>query len=100
MQVGCGPVAWAQVFGYFDRRGHEPRGNMGSRQLYRCGSDGTIGNDTCEAPPKMAGDTRIQNYIKKMAQILGSVTLPSSTFPTHLTSAVIAEHEEHAVGNL
>ncbi|XP_025106106.1 uncharacterized protein LOC112571364 [Pomacea canaliculata] len=73
--VGCGPVAWAQVFGYFDRRGHEPRGNMGSRQLYRCGSDGTTGNDTCEAPPKMAGDIRIQNYIKKMAQILGTFCL-------------------------
>jgi len=45
--VGCGPVAWAMVFGYYDRLapwyGH-------SRKLFRC-DRGLYGSPYCKAPP-------------------------------------------------
>ena len=71
--VGCGPVAWAMVFGYYDRRSHAKPSNFGtgSQYLYRSGSDGTTGSKKCEAP-KYSDDSRIKKYIERMARILGT----------------------------
>ena len=71
--VGCGPVAWAMVFGYYDRRSHEktPTYGTGSQDLYRCGSDGTTGSKNCEAP-KESDESRIQKYTETIAKIVGT----------------------------
>ncbi|XP_076459719.1 uncharacterized protein LOC143292913 [Babylonia areolata] len=67
-QVGCGPVAWAQVFGYYDRRAHLGSGSSASKALYRCGADGTTGNNSCVAPSN--NDNRMRNYTGKLNGIL------------------------------
>ena len=71
--VGCGPVAWAMVFGYYDRRSHYKTSTYGSgsQDLYRCGSSGTTGSKSCVAP-KYSGDTRLKKYIEKIAKTLGT----------------------------
>ncbi|ESO98144.1 hypothetical protein LOTGIDRAFT_239083 [Lottia gigantea] len=50
--VGCGPVAWAMILGYYDRRSHTKSGTYGtgSQSLYRCSSDATSGSSSCKAP--------------------------------------------------
>ena len=68
IQVGCGPVAWAQVFGYYDRRAHSGSGSSASQSLYRCGTDGTTGSNSCQAPKY--NDNRMKNYIGKMNDIM------------------------------
>ena len=72
--VGCGPVAWAMVFGYLDRRAHYKTSTYGSgsRGLYRCGSDGTSGSTGCVAPAYSSSDSRLKKYIEYMAQRLGT----------------------------
>lgn len=72
-QVGCGPVAWAQVFGYYDRRAHSGSGSSASQALYRCGSDGTTGSNSCRAPKY--NDYRMKNYIGKMNDIMRTFCL-------------------------
>ena len=71
--VGCGPVAWAMVFGYYDRRSHykTSKYGSGSQDLYRYGSDGTTGSKSCVAP-KDSGSTRLRRYIEKIAKTLGT----------------------------
>ena len=72
--VGSGPVAWAVVFGYYDRRSHMLSAKYGnsSWDLYRCGIDGTTGSNGCVAPmhsPK--NDKRLRNYVEHIAKVLG-----------------------------
>ena len=71
--VGCGPVAWAMVFGYYDRRSHDKTSTYGtgSQDLYRCGSDGTTGSKSCKAP-KYSDDSRIRKYTERIAKTLGT----------------------------
>ena len=71
--VGCGPVAWAMVFAYYDRRSHMKTATYGtgSQGLYRCGSDGTGGSNSCVAPKySSSSDSRLKKYIEKIAKIL------------------------------
>ena len=72
--VGCAPVAWAMVFGYFDRRSHYKPSTYGSgsQGLYRCGSDGTTGGTYCVAPGYSNFDSRLRNYIEYMSKVLGT----------------------------
>ena len=73
--VGCGPVAWAMIFGYYDRRSHEKTSTYGtgSQGLYRCGSDGTKGSKSCKAPEtSSSGGSRMKKYIEKFAKTLGT----------------------------
>ncbi|KAK7111940.1 hypothetical protein V1264_011480 [Littorina saxatilis] len=72
-QVGCGPVAWAQIFGYYDRRAHAGRGSSVSDALYRCGTDGTTGSDSCQAP--RYNDGRMQKYIGKLNDVMRTFCL-------------------------
>ncbi len=69
--VGCGPVAWALIFGYYDRRSHinTTYGN-GSWPLYRDGWNGTSGNDS-EVAPRYSDD-RMQRYTEALNSILGT----------------------------
>ena len=72
--VGCGSVAWAMVFGYYDRRSHaEPYiyGN-GSQYMYRCGADGTYGSSHCEAPKYAYKSYRLRMYINKISYAVGT----------------------------
>lgn len=69
-QVGCGPVAWAMIFGYYDRRSHTypaTYGN-GSQGLFRCGADGTTGSNTCMAP--RFNDVQTRKYNEKLYKTL------------------------------
>ena len=71
--VGCGPVAWAMVFGYYDRRSHEKPLTYGdgSQDLYRCGSDGTTGDNSCKAP-MYSTTAEVLKYTEKIADALGT----------------------------
>ena len=77
--VGCGPVAWAMVFGYYDRRSQEKPETYGtgSEGLYRCGSDGTTGNKSCEAPSNSSSD-RMKKYIEEINKELGTLCIYKS----------------------
>jgi len=68
--VGCGPVAWSMVFGYYDRRSNHSSAFTGSRNLYRSGRDGTTGSGS-EVAPKY-NDNRMKLYIRKLRDILGT----------------------------
>ena len=72
--VGCGPVAWAMIFGYYDRRSHYKSSTYGtgSQDLYRCGTDGTTGSKSCIAPQSSNSDARLKKYIEKIAKTLGT----------------------------
>ncbi len=75
--VGCGPVAWAMVFGYLDRRSHLTSSfGTGSQGLYRSGSDGTTGSNSQVAPSFT--DSRMQNYTEELNDILGTWCIFSS----------------------
>ena len=72
---GCGPVAWAMVFGYYDRRSHDKPGTYGtgSQDLYRIGSDGTTGSKSPTAPESSKYDTsRLKKYIEHINGVLGT----------------------------
>ena len=71
--VGCGPVAWAMVFGYYDRRSHrQPKTfGTGSQDLFRCGNDGTTGHNGCVAPEDSSHD-QIKRYTETIAKTLGT----------------------------
>jgi len=47
--VGCGPVAWAMVFGYYDRLAHWAPHYGYNSHLFRC-IDGLKGSASCVAP--------------------------------------------------
>ncbi|KAK2156947.1 hypothetical protein LSH36_202g12059 [Paralvinella palmiformis] len=71
--VGCGPVAWSMVFGYYDRRSHYNSAFTGSENLYGSGSDGTTGSSS-EVAPKY-NDDRMRAYIKEQNEILKTFCL-------------------------
>ena len=73
--VGCGPVAWAMIFGYFDRRSHYVswQHGTGSQGLYRSGTDGTYGSNSQVAPSW--SDYRMRRYTEKINRILGTFCL-------------------------
>ena len=73
--VGCGPVAWAMVFGYLDRRAKYKTTTYGSGSagLYRCGSDGTTGDYGCPAPSDSSSSSRLKKYIEHIAKRLGTL---------------------------
>ncbi|XP_032237114.1 uncharacterized protein LOC116618005 isoform X1 [Nematostella vectensis] len=58
--VGCGPVAWAMVFGYYDRLAHTSSSYGYSKHLFRC-YKGVAGSPNCIAP-KYQNPT-VQDYI-------------------------------------
>ena len=69
--VGCGPVAWAMIFGYYDRRSHYMSSTYGtgSQGLYRCDSDGASGSNSCIAPSSSSSDvSRMKKYLEKIAR--------------------------------
>ncbi len=76
--VGCGPVAWAMIFGYLDRRSHFKSSTYGtgSQGLYRSGSDGTSGSNSQVAPDW--SDTRMRRYKEKLHDILNTFCISSS----------------------
>jgi len=61
------------VFGYYDIRSHKQSKafGTGSQELFRCGSDGTIGCKKCVAPTYSYGN-QIKKYIEKIAKIHGT----------------------------
>ncbi|XP_064603619.1 uncharacterized protein LOC135469032 [Liolophura sinensis] len=68
--VGCGPVAWAMIFAYFDRRSHLQAAvyGSGSQNLFRCGADGTAGAASCVAP--ISNNNQVEEYLKVLRGIL------------------------------
>ena len=85
--VGSAAVAWAMVFGYYDRRSHyrtSTYGN-GSQTLYGCSKDGAYWGSGCVAP-KYARTSRIRTYIHvinyKLRSICGFYT--SVTYASYM----------------
>ncbi len=76
--VGCGPVAWAMIFGYLDRRSHHVTSTFGtgSQGLYRNGTDGTTGSNDEIAPAY--SDRRMRKYTEELNDILGTWCIASS----------------------
>ena len=74
--VGCGPVAWAMVFGYYDRRSHYKswKYGKGSQYLYRSSSTGAYGSPVTPAP-RYPTDTRIRKYIERIAREVDTVCI-------------------------
>ncbi|XP_048586075.1 arginyl-tRNA--protein transferase 1-like [Nematostella vectensis] len=71
--TGCGPVAWASVFGYYDRLAHISPKYHFSKELYRC-HNGVWGSPKCVAPKKVTWTVRkyieairkeVRTYCKK-----------------------------------
>ena len=86
-KVGCGPVAWAMVFGYYDIRSHKKKSSFGtgSQSLYGCGSDGTSGKRSCVAPSKTSDnkyDKRLRKYIEHIHYRIGTWCHTGAT-PAH-----------------
>ncbi|KAK2156948.1 hypothetical protein LSH36_202g12076 [Paralvinella palmiformis] len=81
--IGCGPVAWSMVFGYYDRRSHYSSAFTGSENLYRSGSDGTTGSSS-EIAPKY-NDNKMRAYINKQNDILGTFCLLSQGATLHFS---------------
>ncbi len=81
--VGCGPVAWAMIFGYLDRRSHYNPGrySRGSQGLYRSGSDGTWGSNSERAPSY--SDVRMRRYTERVRREINSFGIfrQSATWP-------------------
>ena len=83
--VGCGPVAWAMIFGYYDLRSHYKSSiyGTGSQDLYRCGGDGTTGAKGCWAPWTSSFDkTRLKKYIEQINGKVGTWCKHGAT-PAH-----------------
>ena len=71
--VDSAAVAWAMVFGYYDRRAHYRYSvyEYGSQPLYCCSHNGVYGNSACVAPAH-ANTSRIRNYIAEINKELGT----------------------------
>ncbi|XP_070577387.1 uncharacterized protein [Ptychodera flava] len=70
---GCGPVAWAMVFGYYDRLAHSTTPHGLQRSLWRCDEGGTTGGDDCVAPETLDSDVRL--YVEAIREELGTFCL-------------------------
>ena len=71
--VGTGPVAWAEILCYFDRRSHKNQAKFGSgsQDLFRCGRHATDGSPRCVAPS--GGSTwRLRHYINAIGKAMDS----------------------------
>ena len=71
--VGSAAVAWATVFGYYDRRSHRRTSTFGngSQPLYACSYNGAYGSSVCVAPT-YATRHRVRQYIKMLNYVLGT----------------------------
>ena len=81
--VGSGSVAWAMIFGYYDRRSHYKTsvyGN-GSQSLYACSFNGVYGSSACVAPQN-ATSIRIKKYIEVINALLGTCIFEKGTTPS------------------
>lgn len=70
--VGCGPVSWAMIFGYFDRRSHGNPQKYGTQPqaLWRCGPTGNEGNNSCIAPSR--NTATLKHYTEHLNGIMGT----------------------------
>ncbi|XP_077987795.1 uncharacterized protein LOC144442351 [Glandiceps talaboti] len=66
--TSSGAVAWAMVFGYYDRLSNEPL-NFGFKpSFFRCGADGTAGSDSCVADAILTD--RMEHFIEYIDDLL------------------------------
>ncbi|XP_006817422.1 uncharacterized protein LOC102807618 [Saccoglossus kowalevskii] len=76
---GSGSVAWAMIFGYYDRLAHLNESYGFSQALWRCGEDATDGSDDCVAPPTQ--NATVQLYVESIRRKLGTFCLLGSITP-------------------
>ncbi|XP_070578700.1 uncharacterized protein [Ptychodera flava] len=69
-QTGSAAVAWAMVFGYFDRLAHHLRVDSRLKNLWRSGKDGTTGSANTIAPE--LSNEQANRYIVKIRDALNS----------------------------
>ncbi|XP_078000546.1 uncharacterized protein LOC144453138 [Glandiceps talaboti] len=61
---GCGPVAWAMVFGYYDRLAHSDTPHGHSKALWRCDDGGLSGSEECVAPATF--NNQVRQYVEEI----------------------------------
>ncbi|MCC6782648.1 MAG: hypothetical protein IT457_07370 [Planctomycetes bacterium] len=65
--VGCGPVAWAMLFGWGDRQAHDGNPAWSSRTgLYRTGGGTSASGASSSAVAPLAMDSGIENVIEEL----------------------------------
>ncbi|XP_078357234.1 uncharacterized protein LOC144642117 [Oculina patagonica] len=77
---GCGPVAWAQIFGYFDRLAHASSSFGYSKHLYRC-TNGVSGSSSCVAPSWTT--TTVRKYVENIRSRVDTFCLFGGGATTH-----------------
>ena len=67
---GCTPVAWAQIFAYYDRLAHFSFTSYGhNKGLFRCGGTRS-GSSYCVAPDEM--DSSVETFVEDIRETLGT----------------------------
>ncbi len=75
--VGCGPVAWAMLFGWGDRQAHAGSTYWSGRTgLYRTNGGGSSASTSAIAPLSM--DDGIKNVIRELNDLMGTYCLAGS----------------------
>ncbi|XP_068683974.1 uncharacterized protein [Montipora foliosa] len=77
---GCGPVAWAQIFAYYDRLAHASPSYGYSKDLYRC-IGGITGFSSCKAPPRL--NTTVKSYVEHIRSQVDTFCLFGGGATTH-----------------
>lgn len=78
---GCGPVAWAQIFAYYDRLAHFWSSSGYSKDLYRCKSGILTGSWACIAPRKM--NTDVESYVQHIRSQVDTFCILGGGATTH-----------------
>lgn len=78
---GCGPVAWAQIFAYYDRLAHASSRYGYSKDLYRCKS-GIAGSSACKAPLRL-NTASVKKYVEHIRSQVDTFCLLKGGFTAH-----------------
>lgn len=77
---GCGPVAWAQIFAYYDKLAHTSSIYGYNKDLYRCKS-GITGSPACKAPSGMTA--AVKSFIEHIRSRVDTFCLFGGGATTH-----------------
>jgi hypothetical protein len=84
---GCGPVAWAMLFGWGDKNAHDGDAYWSGRTgLFRCGGTST-GSTSCVAPSTL--DTDMENVVEEIRVDVSTfcITGSGATYPWDMDGA-------------
>lgn len=89
--VGCGPVAWAMLFGWGDYQAHDGNATWSARTgLYRTDGGTTASGASSSAVAPLSGNTwGIENVMRELNTLMGTWCIGSSgaTWPSRMDDA-------------